>query len=140
MTDYVIAADGGNSKTDLVLSTVDGEVLAQVQGGGTHPHITGMDRTAEDLAAMVAQVRERAGLPASATIGVGAFYLANVDVAADDVGEPKARQDISRRSKSRFSPVLAEMERPSWAAAWGTRSFFVCTSRFGWRGKSSRAR
>jgi N-acetylglucosamine kinase-like BadF-type ATPase len=84
MTAYVIAADGGNSKTDLVLSTVDGEVLAQVQGGGTHPHLTGMDRTAEDLAAMVAQVRERAGLPAAAKIGVGAFYLANVDVAADE--------------------------------------------------------
>ena len=93
MTTYVIAADGGNSKTDLVLSTVDGEVLAQVQGGGTHPHVTGMDRTAEDLAAMVAQVRERAGLPASAKIGVGAFYLANVDVAAD---EREARAALGR--------------------------------------------
>ena len=93
MTTYVIAADGGNSKTDLVLSTVDGEVLAQVQGGGTHPHVTGMDRTAADLAAMVAQVRERAGLPASAKIGVGAFYLANVDVAAD---EREARAALDR--------------------------------------------
>jgi len=93
MTAYVIAADGGNSKTDVVLSTVDGEVLAQVHGGGTHPHITGMDRTAEDLAAMVAQVRERAGLPGSAKIGVGAFYLANVDVVAD---EREARAALGR--------------------------------------------
>jgi len=97
MTTYVIAADGGNSKTDLVLSTVDGEVLAQVQGGGTHPHVTGMDRTAEDLAAMVAQVRERAGLPASAKIGVGAFYLANVDVAADEREARAALERLARR-------------------------------------------
>jgi N-acetylglucosamine kinase-like BadF-type ATPase len=84
MPEYVIAADGGNSKTDVVLSTVDGAVLAHVQGGGTRPHIEGMASTARDLAAMVHAVRQQAGLPASSRIAVGAFYLANVDIPAEE--------------------------------------------------------
>lgn len=84
MTSYVVGADGGNSKTDVVLSTVDGEVLAQVQGGGTLPHVTGMDRTAQDLAAMVERARAEATLPADARIKAGAFYLANVDIPSDE--------------------------------------------------------
>jgi len=84
MTAYVVGADGGNSKTDVVLSTVDGEVLAQVQGDGTRPHVIGMDRTAQDLVALVDRAREHAGLPADARIRVGAFYLANVDIPADE--------------------------------------------------------
>ncbi|HEY7046813.1 MAG TPA: hypothetical protein VH373_06295, partial [Jatrophihabitantaceae bacterium] len=77
MTRYVVAADGGNSKTDVVLSTVDGEVLAQVQGSDTRPHVTGMDRTAQDLAAMVRDPTERAGFDPGQPIVAGAFYLAN---------------------------------------------------------------
>ncbi len=82
MTDYVIGADGGNSKTDVALSTVDGQVLARVRGGGILPHVA--ERTALELAAMVAEAREQAGLPAFARIAAGAFYLANVDIPADE--------------------------------------------------------
>jgi N-acetylglucosamine kinase-like BadF-type ATPase len=84
MTGYVIAADGGNSKTDVVLSTVDGEVLARVQGNGTRPQVTGMDPTARDLAAMVQEAREQAALDRHARILTGAFYLANVDIPAEE--------------------------------------------------------
>ena len=93
MTRYVVAADGGNSKTDVVLSTVDGEVLAQVQGSGTRPHVTGMDRTAQDLAAMVRDACERAGLDQGQPIVAGAFYLANVDIPAE---EEAARDALGR--------------------------------------------
>jgi N-acetylglucosamine kinase-like BadF-type ATPase len=84
VVEYVIAADGGNSKTDVVLATVDGAVLAQVQGRGTRPHMDGMARTARDLAAMVEAARQQAGLAPSARIGAGAFYLANVDIPAEE--------------------------------------------------------
>ena len=94
MTRYVVAADGGNSKTDVVLSTVDGEVLAKVQSGGTLPHVTGMDRTAQDLADLVMAAREHAGLPSSARVAVGAFYLANVDVPADERAAAAALQRL----------------------------------------------
>ena len=83
-SEYVVAADGGNSKTDVVLATVDGEVLAQVTGGGTRPHVDGMARTAADLAGMVQTAKQSAGLEPTTRIGVGAFYLANVDIPAEE--------------------------------------------------------
>jgi N-acetylglucosamine kinase-like BadF-type ATPase len=82
--DYVVAADGANSKTDLVLADVEGEVLAHVQADGTRPHIDGMVRTAQNLARMVAEAKNQAGLAADTQIRVGAFYLANVDIPAEE--------------------------------------------------------
>jgi N-acetylglucosamine kinase-like BadF-type ATPase len=94
VTRYVIGADGGNSKTDVALSTVDGEVLARVQSGGTLPHVTGMDRTAQDLADLVRTARTQAGIPDEARIAVGAFYLANVDVPADEQAATAALRQL----------------------------------------------
>jgi len=76
----LVAADGGNSKTDLVLATDRGEVLARVQGGGTRPHLDGMPATVRALAELVRCAVEQAGLPAGTPIAVGSFYLANVDL------------------------------------------------------------
>lgn len=80
MTDLVVAADGGNSKTDLVLATVDGDVLAQVHAGGTVPHIDGMTSTVEDLARMTREALYKAGLAPDTPVAAGVFYLANIDL------------------------------------------------------------
>lgn len=93
MPGLVVAADGGNSKTDLVLATVEGNVLAQVQAGGTRPHLVGMTRTADELAELVGQALEIAGLPAGAAIEAGAFFLANVDLPDDEL---EARAELER--------------------------------------------
>ena len=77
---YVLAADGGNSKTDLVLATDRGDLLARVQGPGTRPHIEGMPATIEALAELARRAVAEAGLPAGSPIAVGSFYLANVDL------------------------------------------------------------
>lgn len=74
---YVLAADGGNSKTDLALLGLDGAVLARVTGPGTRPHVDGAPGTADALAALVRSARERAGVAGPAT--AGCFLLANVD-------------------------------------------------------------
>jgi N-acetylglucosamine kinase-like BadF-type ATPase len=76
----VVAADGGNSKTDLVLATELGDVLAHVQSGGTHPHIVGMAATMDALAELARQAVDKAGLGPDTAIAAGTFYLANVDV------------------------------------------------------------
>ncbi len=83
MTEYVIGLDGGNSKTDAVLATVQGQVLAQVQSRGTRPHAEGIERTAADLAELVAEAVRQAGLHRPA-IKVGAFYLANIDLPVEE--------------------------------------------------------
>jgi N-acetylglucosamine kinase-like BadF-type ATPase len=76
----VVAADGGNSKTDLILATDRGEVLAHVQGSGTRPHLVGMPATMQQLADLARQAASQAGLGPDPAIAAGTFYLANVDV------------------------------------------------------------
>jgi N-acetylglucosamine kinase-like BadF-type ATPase len=94
----VVAADGGNSKTDLVLASLDGAVLAQLQAGGTRPHLVGMTRTADELAALTARALELARLPADSPIDAGAFFLANVDLPDDEL---EARTELERLAVAR---------------------------------------
>jgi len=78
----VVGADGGNSKTDLVLADTSGRVRARVRGAGTRPQQDGMAATVAGLAALADAARARAaeaGLRPDAPIGVAAFYLANLD-------------------------------------------------------------
>lgn len=118
MPDYVIAVDGGNSKTDAVLATVDGQVLAQVQARGTRPHAEGIERTAADLAELVDQSCEQAGLPRP-RIAVGAFYLANIDLPAE---EQQAHAELSRLGVARqilvYNDVFAVLRAGS-GRGWG---------------------
>lgn len=81
---YVIGADGGNSKTDLVLATDLGEVLARVRGRGTKPYTDGVCVTMKSLADLARLAVDQAGLPADTRIATGAFYLANVDLPEDE--------------------------------------------------------
>ena len=81
---YVVAADGGNSKTDLVLASEQGELLARIQGGGTRPHIDGMAATTRALAELTRRAVAEAGLPSDTPIAVGSFYLANVDLPEEE--------------------------------------------------------
>ncbi len=37
----IVGADGGNTKTELVAATVDGELLALVRGPGSNSHAAG---------------------------------------------------------------------------------------------------
>lgn len=80
--DLVVGADGGNSKTDLVLADTSGRVWARVRGTGTRPQQQGLPETAAGLAALVEAARSRAaeaGLRSRAPVRTAAFYLANVD-------------------------------------------------------------
>lgn len=84
MKPYVVAADGGNTKTDLVVAAVDGTVLARVWGPGTRPSITGLDVTVADLVELTRRGIEAAGLPAERRPLIGSYYLANVDFADEE--------------------------------------------------------
>jgi N-acetylglucosamine kinase-like BadF-type ATPase len=80
----VVAADGGNSKTDLVLASLEGVVLARVSGAGTRAYLVGVPATANALAELARAAVSAAGLPADTAVDVGSFYLANVDVPAEE--------------------------------------------------------
>ncbi|AEV83053.1 BadF/BadG/BcrA/BcrD type ATPase [Actinoplanes sp. SE50] len=80
MTALFLAADGGNSKTDLVLGTADGEILAMVRGGTSSPHNIGLDGTIEVLGKLIAAARAEAGLAADTAIDAIGVYLAGADL------------------------------------------------------------
>ena len=75
--EIVLGVDGGNSKTELLAASLDGNLVAHARGPGNNVHFTGVEATVEFLGRLVAE----AGLDASAAYGV--FYLCGVDVPAD---------------------------------------------------------
>jgi len=80
-TDVVLAIDGGNSKTDVAVVTVDGRVVARRRGPGYSPHAHGVERSVagiEELA-RTALLEADLELPSPRIAHVGA-YLAGVDL------------------------------------------------------------
>ena len=75
----ILGVDGGNSKTELLVATLDGEPVAFVRGAGTNTHGVGADGCIAEIARLV----ERAGadLPAEH----GAFFLCGADIESDVV-------------------------------------------------------
>ena len=83
MTAAVLAIDGGNSKTDVVLVAADGTLLAHVRGPGSSPHKLGAAGCFTLLAELVEQARSEAGMSrvsAPGTAEVAAVYLAGADL------------------------------------------------------------
>ena len=68
--DVVLAVDGGNSKTDVALCTVHGELLAAVRGPTTSHQAVGLEPGLDRLSGLLGRVLAEAGLgrgrPASA--------------------------------------------------------------------------
>jgi N-acetylglucosamine kinase-like BadF-type ATPase len=76
----LLAVDGGNSKTDLVLATTAGEVLAFVRGPGSSPHHLGVAGSMRLLDQLIGEARSAARLPADAGIAQASVYLAGADL------------------------------------------------------------
>lgn len=74
---FVIAVDGGNSKTALVAAGTDGKVLARTRGPGTNSHAIGAEAVAETIGALV----DEAKLKEQAEHGV--FFLCGADLPSD---------------------------------------------------------
>lgn len=87
----VLGVDGGNTKTDVVAATLDGEPVAYVRGGGSNSHGPG---GAEGCIAVVGKIVAAAALAEPAEHG--AFFLCGADV-DDDVTQ-----------------LLAVLERQPW--------------------------
>lgn len=81
----VLAADGGNSKTDLALVRTDGEVLALVRGPLSSPHQLGLDGSVELLEELALQAAAQAGLDGERPLAdVAALMLAGLDFEVEE--------------------------------------------------------
>ena len=93
----VIGVDGGNTKTDLVLASLDGEVLASVRGPGSNSHAAGgTARAVEVIASLVEQA------PLDGCGEHGAFFLCGADVPTDIA---ELSEEIERRGWVRRATV-----------------------------------
>lgn len=77
----IIAIDGGNSKTDVVLLHADGTVLSRSRSGPFVPHLIGAVAAVDSLDEAITAVLTAAGRPAAAHI---AAYLANADLPVEE--------------------------------------------------------
>lgn len=76
----VLAVDGGNSKTDVVLIDEAGAVLAHVRGPGSSPHHLGVQGAVDLIDELVLKAAARAGLLSGNPVAaLGEVYMAGVD-------------------------------------------------------------
>jgi N-acetylglucosamine kinase-like BadF-type ATPase len=73
-----LAVDGGNSKTDVVIGSADGQVLAFVRGPGSSPHALGLAGAMRLLDDLVLHARTTAGTAVTA-LARAAVFLAGAD-------------------------------------------------------------
>jgi N-acetylglucosamine kinase-like BadF-type ATPase len=76
----IVAVDGGNSKTDVVLADADGTVLAATTGPASSPHLLGVPGSLELLDRLIGEVRAQAGLPTGLELDRAEIYLAGADL------------------------------------------------------------
>jgi N-acetylglucosamine kinase-like BadF-type ATPase len=76
----VLAVDGGNSKTEVVLVGRGGETLAEVRGPGSSPHHLGVDGAVALVDDLVQKAAAQAGLGGDQPVAeLAEIYLAGVD-------------------------------------------------------------
>jgi N-acetylglucosamine kinase-like BadF-type ATPase len=90
----ILGIDAGNSKTELLLSNLDGKPSAYVRGPGSNAHGLGAD----GCIAVLARLVERAGLDVPADHG--AFFLCGADVPSDiaDLADALGRRGWVRQA------------------------------------------
>lgn len=91
----VLAVDGGNSKTDVVLVDSDGQVRSHVRGPGSSPHHLGVQGAVDLIDELVLKAAAQAGLPPGHPVSaLGEVYLAGVDF-------PSEKESVAAAVRSR---------------------------------------
>ncbi len=83
MSDYVIGIDGGNSKTDVVVASMSGHLLARTRGPGVDSPGRDLPRWRHELTSLVDAARVQAQVGADSRAACAAYFLANVDLPAE---------------------------------------------------------
>ena len=98
--EHVVAVDGGNSKTDVVVASTSGRLLARTRGPGVRSPLRDPAGWRDGLTSLVAEARRAAGVTATATCAV--YFLANVDL---PVERRIARRELGRAGQAEITVV-----------------------------------
>jgi N-acetylglucosamine kinase-like BadF-type ATPase len=102
MTEYVIGVDGGNSKTDVVIATTAGRLLARHRGPGVASPLVDAAAWRRGLVDLVDEARDMAGVPAESRARCAVYFLANVDLPAE---RRIARSELTRAERAELTVV-----------------------------------
>ena len=92
-TPAVLAIDGGNSKTDVVLVASDGTPLASARGPGINAHEVGVDQTVQILDAVVKQAAAQVPADQNGWVALRTVAcLANADLPEEEAEHAAAVQ------------------------------------------------
>jgi N-acetylglucosamine kinase-like BadF-type ATPase len=80
VTARYVAVDGGNSKTEVVIGTASGTVLAAARGPGSSPHHLGLAGAIALIDSVIRAARQRADLPAGTLLDRAEVYLSGADL------------------------------------------------------------
>jgi N-acetylglucosamine kinase-like BadF-type ATPase len=113
--ELIVAVDGGNSKTDVLLLRADGTVLASVRGAGSSPHQLGLAPAIEVVGDLVDRVWRAAGLPprGGSKAAVAAVFMAGADLPAEERALADA---VSAQGWAEHSHVANDVFAVLWAA------------------------
>jgi N-acetylglucosamine kinase-like BadF-type ATPase len=98
--EHVVAVDGGNSKTDVVVASTAGRVLARARGPGVVSPLGDPAGWRDGLTALVASAQRAAGVRGPAACA--AYFLANVDL---PVERRIARRELGRAGQAEVTVV-----------------------------------
>jgi len=114
MTDgeLIVAVDGGNSKTDVLLVRGDGTVLASVRGPGSSPHQLGLGPAVAVVGDLVDRAWVAAGLPGSRA-ALAAVFMAGADLPSEEVALAEA---VSAQGWADRNHVANDVFAVLWAA------------------------
>jgi N-acetylglucosamine kinase-like BadF-type ATPase len=79
----LLAVDGGNSKTDVVVCDDAGNVLGHARGPGTNHQTTGLPEAMRRLGVLVDEARADAGLGDADRLVLAAVYVAGADLPSE---------------------------------------------------------
>ena len=74
MAEHVIGVDGGNSKTEVVVASTDGELLARTRGPGIRLPLRDVDHWRDDLIGLVNEARRQASIASDAHAVSAAYF------------------------------------------------------------------
>jgi N-acetylglucosamine kinase-like BadF-type ATPase len=114
-SELIVAVDGGNSKTDVLLLHADGTVLASVRGAGSSPHQLGLGPAIDVVEDLVDRAWLEAGLPSrdGARAGIAAVFMAGADLPAEERALADA---VAARGWAEQNHVANDVFAVLWAA------------------------
>ena len=81
-TRHILGVDGGGTKTECALATLDTRTVAQARGGPSNHETVGYEAAAQTVADLVTELLAAAGTTAD-TIAGACFAMAGMDLEPD---------------------------------------------------------